>query len=107
MSEYDGLNYALMNKIINLATQRQTPFIIIQDPKCAAMKSGQKFSDDTAIYNYIATIGGVNVGFDGFSPADLVDLYSELKAGLYAEEAAKHAHEAGWQSAKEAYAKSP
>jgi hypothetical protein len=105
--EYDFLNNSLLNKILQLAVTRQTPFIVIQDPKYAAMKAGHKFSDDTTVYNYIATIGGVNVGFDGFSPADLVDLYAELKAGLYAEEAAKHAHEAGWQSAKEAYAKSP
>lgn len=80
MSEYNGLNSVLMDRIIKLAAKRNEPFIVIEDPRKVAYNLNPR--QDAEYFNYIATIGNVNVGFNGFYPSDLIDLYAELKAGL-------------------------
>ena len=107
MSEYDFLNNSLMTKIAKLATSRQLPFIIIQDPK----NQIKDLPMDVVRFTYIASIGEVHVGFDGFAPADLIDLYSELKTGLEVDDMKRRvvasSYESGYAAAKEDHAKSP
>lgn len=83
----------ILDKIVRLAAQRQQPFIVIKNPKREAIeKGGATGTGGEWVYQWLATIGPVTVGFDSFYPADMIDLYSELKAALYAEEAVRNSN---------------
>jgi hypothetical protein len=97
--EYD-IVADIFNKLALLAAKRQQPLIIIENPKKPYVR------ESAHVEPYILTIGNASVLFNGFAKSEMIEVYAEIRAQLYAEEAAKHAHEAGWRSAKEAYAKS-
>lgn len=79
----------ILDKIVRLASQRQQPFIVLRNPKREAVEKGAVNDGNEWIFAWLATIGPVTVGFDSFYPSDMIDLYSELKAALYAEEAVR------------------
>jgi hypothetical protein len=103
----NDITIMLLSKITTLATSKQQPLIILENPKYAALKASQDRNPSQWPDYLLASIGNVSVSFDGYSINELTELYAELKAGIEAEETYKKAHEVGYQSAKQAYAKSP
>jgi hypothetical protein len=78
MSEYDYVSSSLMSKILRLAVIRQMPLNLLENP-------GRQ--EDNNNWPFLAQIGNVHVGFYGFAPDDMIELYAALKSGLEAEEA--------------------
>lgn len=93
----------LLARITKLATNRQTPFIVIENPAYEAAKIERPNSPTTWPERLLATIGNVSVSFYGYSPLELIDLYAELKAGLAAGDARQKASREAWDQAHKAY----
>lgn len=79
----------LLNRITGLALARQTPLIIIENPKYVAARIEKPRDPSSYPDILVATIGNVSVSFDGYCLSEMLDLYAELKSGLEAEEAIK------------------
>lgn len=95
--------FILLQRITKLATDRQTPLIILRNPKRDAAKLENPHMPNEWPYDLLATIGNTSVAFDGYCLTELIDLYAELKAGLEADEAAIQASRATWDRAHEVY----
>lgn len=71
------ITVVLLSKITKLAVDAQKPLIIVENPNKTVNNA----------YNYTLGIGDVYVGFDGYWPDDLIELYANLKSKLELESA--------------------